>query len=207
MGVAHFSGFRFGGFRGAGFHADYRHVHYNGGYYYPHYRGAYYVPYGGYYPSYNLYGYGSYGGYYRSYIPYGFYGGYYPYYNPYGYWGMNNNPGYDGSYMSDYYGYTSDSYDPFGAGKAPAVLPEVSGNNAVINVHVPIALADVAFDGQMTRGTGKDRIFTTPQLTPGETYTYTVTASWTEGGLPRAETRTVQVQAGQSATVDFSKKQ
>jgi uncharacterized protein (TIGR03000 family) len=44
---------------------------------------------------------------------------------------------------------------------------------------VPLALADVVFNGKLTTSTGKDRVFTTPELTPGKTYTYTVTANWT----------------------------
>jgi uncharacterized protein (TIGR03000 family) len=76
----------------------------------------------------------------------------------------------------------------------------------VVYVHVPLALAEVTFDGHKTTSTGKDRVFTTPALTPGATYTFTVTATWTEGGLPRSETRTVPVQAGKSSYVDLAKK-
>ena len=213
MAVAHFGGNRFGGFAGArsfgvarlggnrfsgfyrgGFYGNYRYAYYRAGFGYPYY-------YGGLYRSYIPYAY--YGGYYPAYIPYGYYGGYYPSYNPYGYGGTD--PGYS-SYMPDYYGGTSDSYVPSGTGTTTTVVPEISGNNAVIHVHLPIALADLSFDGTKTTSTGKDRVFTTPALTPGQTYTYTATANWTEGGVPRTEMRTVQVSAGQSATVDFSKK-
>jgi uncharacterized protein (TIGR03000 family) len=69
---------------------------------------------------------------------------------------------------------------------------------------VPLALAEVTFDGTPTTTTGINRIFTTPELTPGKTYTYTVTANWSEGGLPRSVSKTVQVKSGQTATVDFT---
>ena len=87
------------------------------------------------------------------------------------------------------------------------MLPQVSGNNAVIHVKVPVALAEVTFNGQKTYSTGINRVFTTPELEPGKTHTYTVTASWSEGGLPRNETRAVQVTAGQTVTVDFTRKE
>jgi uncharacterized protein (TIGR03000 family) len=191
-------GFR-GGFPAGGFH--------NGGFRGGYYHGGIHHPYsfGGFYPSYNPYAY--YGGSYPYYNPYAYYGGSYPYYNPYGYWGWNYYPGYYGSYpTTPYYGGTSDPYGVYSAGTTKATLPQISSNNAVVHVRVPLALAEVVFDGQTMISTGKDRVFTTPELTPGKTYTYTVTANWSEDGLPRTETRAVQVQAGQSSTVDFTKK-
>jgi uncharacterized protein (TIGR03000 family) len=184
-----------GGFHAGGFHGGgYRGGYYHGGYHHP-----YYV-----------------GGVYLYYSPFAYHGGSYPYYNPYDYWGWNYFPGYYGSYgtiapwsynayTASYYGGTSNPYNVSSVGTTTAALPQISGNNAVVHVHVPLALAEVAFDGLRMTSTGKDRIFTTPELAPGKTYTYTVTANWADGGLPRSETRMVQVQAGQSATVDFSK--
>jgi uncharacterized protein (TIGR03000 family) len=108
--------------------------------------------------------------------------------------------------VPDYYGGTPDSNNPYSDRPTTAVLPAVEGNNAVVHVCVPLALAEVIFDGHKTSSTGMHRVFTTPELTPGKTYTYTVTVNWSEAGLPRSETRSVQVQAGQSVTVDFTKK-
>jgi uncharacterized protein (TIGR03000 family) len=199
-------GFPRGGFHGGSihpyYHGGYNHAFYHGGYYFHHGLNGYY---GGFYPYYSTYG-----GYYPNFSSYGYYGGYpyggayYPYYGgyPYGYQGWNYDPGYS-SYPPDYDGGTTQPYRSYGSD----ALLETSGNSAVVYVHVPLALADVAFDGKLTTTTGKDRVITTPELTPGKTYTYTVTANWTEGGMARNETRAVQVQAGQSATVDFSKNQ
>jgi uncharacterized protein (TIGR03000 family) len=160
----------------------------------------------GYHPSYY------HGGYYPYRSNYGYYGGYYPYNGDYGYSGWNYDPGYYGSYgtmvPSSYtapnYGGHSDAYD--GDNATTADLSSSSGNNAVVHVRLPQELAEVAFDGHKTTTTGKNRVYSTPALTPGKTYTYTVTASWTEGDVPRSEMRTVQVHAGQSSTVDFTKK-
>jgi uncharacterized protein (TIGR03000 family) len=217
----HFGGARGGGYHGSfigrgfpsgRFHGGYISRYYHGGYNHAYYRGGYYLYrglngyYGRHYPFYGIYG-----GYYPYYSSYGYYGGYpyfgasYPYYGgyQYGYPGWNYNPGYYSSYQSDYDGDTTPPYVSYGTN----TLLESSGNSAVVHVHVPLALADVAFDGKLTTTTGKDRVFTTPELTPGKTYTYTVTANWTEGGVARNESRTVHVQAGQSSTVDFSKNQ
>jgi uncharacterized protein (TIGR03000 family) len=188
FGGARFGADRFGAFNRGGFHGEFRRPYF----------------YGGYYPFYGSYGYV--GGYSPFYGSYGNYGAYYPDYSSYGYPGSSYDPGYYGYYPPEYYGGASDLFNPYGASANTAVLPAISGNNAVIHVHIPIALADVAFDSVTTTSTGKDRVFTTPELTPGKTYTYAVTANWTEGGIPRTETRTVQVTAGQSSTVDFSKK-
>jgi uncharacterized protein (TIGR03000 family) len=193
---------------------------YNRGYY-PH-SGYGYV--GGYYPHYN---HGHAGAYY-PYYTYGYAGVYYPYYNS-GYTTVYNpyySYGYTGGYYPNYnFGYTG-GYSPYyGTGNAggfypysdPYVsggykvdstpdLPRTSGNTAIVRIRVPLALADVVANGQKMTSTGTDRVFITPELTPGQIYTYTLTATWTESGLPRSETRTVEVQAGKSAVVDFSKK-
>jgi len=88
-----------------------------------------------------------------------------------------------------------------------AVLPQAQGNNAVVVVKVPLAVANVTFNGNTTKTTGRTRVFTTPSLEPGKVYSYTVTANWSEGGLPRTAMRTVQVAAGQTVTVDFNREE
>jgi uncharacterized protein (TIGR03000 family) len=229
-----FRGFRggfgggFQGFRG-GLHYAYPHYGHWGyhGYHYPRYYGSYgtwpyynygYYPYYGYYPNYSgyyPYGYGNYPYYgyypnYSGYNPYGYgnysYDGYYPNYSGYYPYDYGYSP-YSGAYFNDSSWYPnaggSTSVSPL---PSTAVLPQVSGNNAAIHVRVPFAVAEVTFNGQKITTTGIHRIFTTPELTPGKTYTYVVTANWTDGGLPWSETRTVQVQAGQVASVDLTKK-
>jgi uncharacterized protein (TIGR03000 family) len=124
----------------------------------------------------------------------------YPYPYPY--------PAYPyGTLLPDFYQGTPDPNYSYSSMPTTAVLPPVDGNNAVVLVKVPLALADVTFNGTTTTTTGKTRVFTTPALEPGKTYSYSVTASWTDGGIPRTLTRTVQVSAGQTVTVDFSKKE
>jgi uncharacterized protein (TIGR03000 family) len=220
-GAVRFGGARAGGYHGSfigrgfprsNFYGGYIHPYYRGGYNHAYYHGRYYFYRGsnGYYAGYYPY-YRTYGGYYPYYNPYGYYGGYpyygayYPYYGGYSYGnpGWNDDSGYYSSYLRDYYGGTTPPYGSYGTN----TLLETSGNSGVVHVHVPLALADVAFDGKLTTSTGTDRVFTTPELTPGKSYIYTVTANWTEGGVARNETRAVHVEAGQSSTVDFSKHQ
>ena len=196
----HTGGFRPGGFgptiRSGGFHPGFQRVFHEHDFHHDGFRGYYpyrhfYGFYGGSYPYYGGYGYGAIFPYYAPYY------GAYPYYPNFG-------SGYDNSYLPDYYGSASHPYGSYGNG---STLPEANANSAVVRVHVPLALTDVAFDGKLTTTTGKDRVYTTPELKPGKTYTYTVTANWTEGGVPHNEVRTVQVRAGESSTLDFSKKQ
>jgi uncharacterized protein (TIGR03000 family) len=202
------------GGRGGGFHGG---AGFRGGFYGGGFRGGFYGGFHGYYSlGYHHHSYDPHRGYY-PYYAYGYVGGYYPSYSPYTFGGYNYDPGYYGSYgttvpsayngstMSNY-GSTSDPNNLYSSSTSMVASPQTSGNNAVVHVHVPLALAEVVFSGHKTTGTGKDRVFTTPELTPGKTYTYTVTATWTEGGLPRSETRMVQVQAGMSSFVDFAKK-
>jgi uncharacterized protein (TIGR03000 family) len=121
----------------------------------------------------------------------------YPYPSPYGPGGYTTVP--------DFYGDSPDESNSYSTKPTTAVLPAVEGNNAVIHVRVPLALAEVTFDGHPTTSTGLNRVYTTPELTPGKTYTYSVTVNYSSGGLPRSETRAVRVQAGQSVSVDFTK--
>jgi uncharacterized protein (TIGR03000 family) len=79
--------------------------------------------------------------------------------------------------------------------------------SAVVVVKVSLALVDVTINGNKTSLTGKTRVFATPELTAGKSYTYTLAATWTEGGVPRNATRTLQLTAGQTVTVDFTRKE
>jgi uncharacterized protein (TIGR03000 family) len=86
-----------------------------------------------------------------------------------------------------------------------AVLPPPKGNTAVVAVVLPNEYAEVWFDGHKTNMTGSTRVFSTPDLTPGKSYHYTVKAVWFQG-LDRVEReRTVTVTAGQASVVDFTK--
>lgn len=55
-----------------------------------------------------------------------------------------------------------------------------------------------------TKQTGTERTFESPPLTTGQTYQYTLKASWTENGQPRQVTRKVEIKPGDRLVVDLS---
>jgi len=132
-----------------------------------------------------------------------------PYYGSsyYGGRGFYGSPYYFGSrynYMPAYYttpGYYYSNY----VTQAPP--PEVrqafyaDPNVATITVLLPNADAQVWFDDTATIQRGKERSFSTPALQQGGIYT--IKAGWTEDGRPVEQQRQVQVQPGQSVTVNF----
>jgi uncharacterized protein (TIGR03000 family) len=63
--------------------------------------------------------------------------------------------------------------------------------------------AKVWFDGSLTTMTGADRIFTSPPLEPGKTFSYEVKAQWMKDGKPVEKTVSIQVGAGKRSLVDF----
>jgi len=82
-----------------------------------------------------------------------------------------------------------------------------ANNTAEINVALPNADAKVWVDGNaMTSGSGNMRTFTSPELEPGYTYSYKVTASWTDNnGQPVRIERTVPVAPGRVSVMDFNR--
>jgi uncharacterized protein (TIGR03000 family) len=74
---------------------------------------------------------------------------------------------------------------------------------AHIEVRLPMPDGQVWFEGVPTQQFGIWRNFTSPPLAPGSKYTYQIRARWTEDGLPREQTRNVEVRAGQDKIVDF----
>jgi len=139
----------------------------------------------------------------------GYYRGGYGYGLPYG-----SNYGYAPYYASPSYYYASPSY--YYTAPATVYAPPVTryqsyyppvayqpDNTAIIEVVVP-AGAQLWIDGNSTAQTGTVRYFTTPPLTPGQTFTYDVRATWTDSSAgPVTQQRTVQVQAGQQSAVNF----
>jgi uncharacterized protein (TIGR03000 family) len=81
--------------------------------------------------------------------------------------------------------------------------PAEMGDRASIEVLLPDASAQVRFDDSKTEETGTDRLYTSPALNPGKTYTYTVKAQWTDKGEEVTRTADVRVQAGRVTLVDF----
>jgi len=76
---------------------------------------------------------------------------------------------------------------------------------AHIQVRLPRADAQVWFQGGATTQTGLLREFVSPALTAGGTYTYTIQASWLDGGKERIEKQKVSVTPGARVLVDFAK--
>ena len=133
---------------------------------------------------------------------YGGYGGWgYPDYGNYGtdYYGGYPTYGYSTPYYQDNAVIPSTGYQSF----YPPMMTTQSDNTATIEVRVPPD-AELWFDGTKTNQRGPVRYFTTPPLTPGQTFTYEIRASGMANGNPMDQTRQVQVQAGKRTTVDFT---
>jgi uncharacterized protein (TIGR03000 family) len=88
------------------------------------------------------------------------------------------------------------------------VLPAGRGDEggpadrALIVVRVP-ARAALRFGDSATAQTGPERLFISPVLKPGQTYTYKVTAQWEQDGTLKKEIRHVVVSAGKRSVVNF----
>jgi uncharacterized protein (TIGR03000 family) len=74
--------------------------------------------------------------------------------------------------------------------------------SAQITVTVP-ASAEVFFDGTPTTQTGALRVYSTPPLSTGQTYYYTVRARWQEAGKTVEQTRKVVLSSNARVRLDF----
>lgn len=149
------------------------------------------------------YGYGGYGGYGygRGYGGYGLgYGGY-----GYGGYGLGYGGYGGGAYLDD-----SASYAPapnyYPAAPVPQVpqMPAPSSAPATLAVIVPNAQAQVWVDGAQTTSKGMERVFQTPPLDPGSSYTYHLRVTWTQGSQPMTVDRQVQVTPGSRTIIDLN---
>jgi len=133
--------------------------------------------------------------------------GYYPGsgYNPGGYYGSGySSPYYRGGYYSNPSYYSSPSYyvDP-----APSTIIQQSyysapaAQTALMTIIVPNSNAELWFNGVATSQRGMTRTFTTPAML--QSGSYSIRARWTQNGQIVDQTRRVDVQPGQSLTVDF----
>jgi uncharacterized protein (TIGR03000 family) len=152
---------------------------------------------GGYYGNNGWYGNGWYGpgygnGWYGSgYGGRGYYGGRGGYWGDDGYWYYDNSMPYDDS---------SYSYYP------PDNYASDQNQRAFVTVRVPDGNAQVWIQNKLTQQMGLVRNFQTRPLEPGN-YTYKIRAKWQQNGRDMERTRTVQLQPGQSVTVDFNQNQ
>lgn len=88
----------------------------------------------------------------------------------------------------------------------PAVLaPTPSGNTANIRVILPNENARLLVDGAPTTSTGETRLLASPELKPGGTYHYELTATWQEGTRTITEKRIIQVSPGNVSLADFTR--
>jgi uncharacterized protein (TIGR03000 family) len=75
-------------------------------------------------------------------------------------------------------------------------------NEATIVVHLPED-ANLTIDGQPTQSRSATRVFRSPPLEPGKTYTYTLNAEANRDGHFVSTKKTVDVQAGKQSEVTF----
>src|SRR5262249_35977405 len=76
---------------------------------------------------------------------------------------------------------------------------------ARLEVLVPDADAEVWLDDYKTTSRGTTRVLESPPLAPGPAYSYTVKASWGQGGRTVTAQRKVDVTRGRIVVVDFNR--
>jgi uncharacterized protein (TIGR03000 family) len=82
--------------------------------------------------------------------------------------------------------------------------PEVAGA-ARVEVIVPDPDAELVIDGRKSSKLGRQRSFESPKLERGQTVTYEIRASWTEGRQTVTQDRKVTLTAGDSKVIDFTR--
>jgi uncharacterized protein (TIGR03000 family) len=100
--------------------------------------------------------------------------------------------------------YRPPALPPPAATSSVSTAPTPAPNTVLLNVRVPEADAEVWIDGVKTTQRGTARQYISPPLTPGQRYSYEITARWTENGKEVSQTRKVPIQAGQNVSVDFT---
>jgi uncharacterized protein (TIGR03000 family) len=81
----------------------------------------------------------------------------------------------------------------------------VTSDAAHIRVLLPDPQAKVLFDGSVTKQDGTDRLFHTPAIEPGGSYSYRIRASWTQNGQPMVQEQVASVTPGRTTVVDFTR--
>lgn len=76
-------------------------------------------------------------------------------------------------------------------------------NEATIIVHVPEG-ANLTIDGQPTQARSDRRVFQSPPLQAGKTYTYTLRGEWNRDGQYLTTKKTIEVRAGQPTEVTLN---
>lgn len=81
--------------------------------------------------------------------------------------------------------------------------PSADPQTATVRVLVPTDTARVWIDDQPTQQSGTDRLYVTPPLETGKNYSYTVRASWMQGGQEVNREKKVPIEPGKNALVNF----
>jgi uncharacterized protein (TIGR03000 family) len=167
------------------------------------------------------YGYPYYGGYYgnrSSFYGSPYWGGGYSYYNPGSYY-YDSSPSFYYSSPSYAYGgtyysspsmaYSSPSYSSGIMMSDEGVIRQTSYSSPAANVInlrvlVPDANARIWIENQEMSIQGTERLFFSPPVETGKTYTYTVKASWMENGKEVTREKKQDVSAGQEYFVNFN---
>lgn len=124
--------------------------------------------------------------------------------NGYGAWpGYYNSPSYYSDSYTNYDSYPRQSsyYDPTASGSS------VSPNRVQLEIIVPDPNAQLLIQGQPMTIMGTRRLFVSPDLEQGKTYTYKVTLKRNVNGRSEDDTREIDVQAGTMRWIDFSQPQ
>jgi uncharacterized protein (TIGR03000 family) len=79
----------------------------------------------------------------------------------------------------------------------------VPNGQAQVVVRIPDPNAQVWVQGVPMQLTGQERVFSSPPLDPGFSYTYEVRARWRENQQTNDQTRTVRFGAGDRVVIDF----
>ena len=85
--------------------------------------------------------------------------------------------------------------------------PAPAGTQSFIEVRLPVADAQVNFNGTATTQSGNNRLFVTPALEAQRDNVYQVTARWTVNGAPVEQQREIKVAPGSRVVVDFTQAQ
>jgi uncharacterized protein (TIGR03000 family) len=162
------------------------------------------------------------GGYYHGWAPHVYHHGYYhpyygfvylgvPYYVPYSYPYpvVVNTPTYVPYYTYSYNPtvYAPTIYVPNNTDVSTGGVIQAAATTsapATIEVHVP-ANAQLWFEDTPTDQTGEWRRFTSPPLPPDQVFYYKLRARWNDSGQTVEQTRTIEVRAGKTTTVDFTR--
>ena len=90
----------------------------------------------------------------------------------------------------------------------PAAKPAPTADKALLEIRMPVEKARLYFDGKEAIGDGETRIFHTPALKAGQTYTFNLKAAWPGGLLDDdlSSEQTVSFRAGEHKIVDLRPK-